>query len=132
MTNKTKEITIPNDVGGPLPYALTNDYLFRALLQRNQLALKDLLACLLMIPVSDIISVEILNPIILGDAIDEKTCILDLRICLNGNQILNIEMQVANHGDWPERSLYYLSRTYCHLGSGRPYSKVNINKVDIR
>jgi predicted transposase/invertase (TIGR01784 family) len=32
-------------------------------------------------------------------------------------------MQVNNYNDWPERSLYYLSRTYASLEKGQPYNK---------
>ena len=80
-----------------LPYRLTNDYLFRALLQEDPVALKYLLSSLLNVPVSDIISTEITNPIILGEAIDDKTCVLDLHIVLNENKIINPEMQVVNY-----------------------------------
>lgn len=107
-----------------LPYRLTNDYLFRALLQENTAALKYLISSLLYIPYSDICSADILNPIILGESIDDKTCILDLHIILNNNQIMNIEMQVLNCGDWPERSLYYLSRAYCNLKAGQSYTDI--------
>ena len=49
---------------GPLTYGLTNDYMFRAILQRSNNVLKHLLAALLDIEVSQIISCEITNPIV--------------------------------------------------------------------
>lgn len=109
---------------GNVQYGLTNDYMFRALLQKNETALKNLIACLLYIPVSTIISVEILNPIVLGEKLDDKTCVLDLRIRLNNNQLINLEMQVKNYDDWPERSLYYLARTFAMLRKGQTYADV--------
>ena len=106
---------------GKLEFTATNDYMFRAVFQSNEKALKGLLSALLNIPVHEIISVTILNPIELGEAIDEKTIVMDLNILLNNNKILNLEMQVANQGDWPERSLFYLCKNYAKLESGKPY-----------
>lgn len=62
---------------------MTNDYLFRAFLQRNNKALKGLIRSLLHLNPAAIESVEITNPIILGSAIDGKTFILDIRACIN-------------------------------------------------
>ncbi len=50
MINKSKHnnlLTLPN---GKLPYKLTNDYMFRAVFQKNQNALKGLLCALLGLP----------------------------------------------------------------------------------
>ncbi len=50
---------------------------------------------------------------------------IDLKILLNDNQILNIEMQVIDYGNWPERSLTYLCRAFDHLKSGEDYIMVH-------
>lgn len=57
---------------GPLLIPMTNDYLFRALLQRNNNVLKGLISSLLHLDPSEVSSVVITNPIELGNAIDEK------------------------------------------------------------
>lgn len=106
---------------GPLPYPLTNDYLFRALLQENTYVLKGLICSLLHLKPSEIISVEITNPIILGKAISDKEFILDIHIILNNNAHVNLEMQVINDGNWRERSLGYLCRTFDNLNRGDDY-----------
>ena len=106
---------------GKLEFTATNDYMFRAVFQSNENALKGLLSALLNIPINEIVSVTILNPIQLGEAIDEKTIVMDLNILLNHNKVLNLEMQVANQGDWPERSLFYLCKNYTKLESGKAY-----------
>ena len=64
-------------------YPLTNDYMFRAVLQSSETALRGLLAALLKIREDEIRSCRIINPIILGDTIDEKNCVLDIRLELN-------------------------------------------------
>ena len=62
---------------GELPVKMTNDYLFRALLQSDNDTLKALLASLLRIDVSDIRSAEVTNPILLGESIEDKRYHLD-------------------------------------------------------
>ncbi|NCB92934.1 MAG: Rpn family recombination-promoting nuclease/putative transposase [Clostridia bacterium] len=124
MSKKSDDLNSIIPLSGPIPHGMTNDYMFRAVLQKNIIALKYLIASLLAIPVEMIQSVEILNTIILGEALDDKTCILDLHICLNNNKILNLEMQINNNNDWPERSLYYLSRAFSNLKKGQSYADV--------
>ena len=69
-------------------------------------------------------SVTITNPIVLGDAIDEKTFILDIRALLNDSTILNLEMQVINEHNWADRSLSYLCRDLDQLKHGDDYSQI--------
>ena len=106
---------------GPLTIPMTNDYLFRALLQRNNKVLKGLICSLLHLAADDVTSVVITNPIILGNAIDDKTFILDIKLSLNDYTIINLEMQVINEQNWTERSLSYLCRNFDQLKSGDSY-----------
>ena len=62
-----------NKASGPLPYSLTNDYLFRALLQENNMVLKGLICSLLHVSPGQIHCASIENPIELGNSISEKT-----------------------------------------------------------
>ena len=109
---------------GPLNIPMTNDYLFRALLQRNNHVLKGLICSLLHLHLSKVRSVIINNPIILGESINNKTFFLDISITLNDHTLINLEMQVINEHNWPERSLSYLGRTFDNLNSGEDYSAV--------
>ena len=106
---------------GKIDYTLTNNYMFHVILQENKLALKGLISSLLHLPLEDISSVEIKNPIKPGAAIDMKEFILDLCITLNNNAELNLEMQVHNYYNWPDRSLSYLCRTFDGLCRGEDY-----------
>lgn len=81
---------------GPVSIPLTNDYMFRACLQKNNYALKGLISALLHLPINDIFSVEIMNPIELGQSINDKTFFLDIQLILNNQTIINLEMQVVN------------------------------------
>ena len=109
---------------GPIAIRMTNDYLFRALLQRNNKALRGLTCALLHLKPEQIQSAVITNPIELGSAIDEKTFILDIKVILNDSIIINLEMQVINEYNWQERSLSYLCRAFNNLNPGEDYHKV--------
>ena len=106
---------------GKIRFKLTNDYMFRATFQKNRKALIGLVSALLGISPEDIESIEILNPIELGKYIEDKDFILDLKVLLNNNTTILIEMQVLNLGNWPERSLGYLCRSFDDLNKGQNY-----------
>ena len=112
-----------NKASGPLPYSLTNDYLFRALLQENNMVLKGLICSLMHISPGQIHSVFIENPIELGDSMTEKTFFLDVKVLMNNSTVINLEMQVLNIGNWPERSLSYLCRSFDQLYKGQDYAE---------
>ncbi|MBD5542643.1 MAG: Rpn family recombination-promoting nuclease/putative transposase [Lachnospiraceae bacterium] len=107
---------------GRLEYTLTNDFLFKSLLQKNEKVLKALVASLMHLKMEEITSIEITNPIELGRTVKDKTFSLDIRLILNGNTVINLEMQVLNKGAWPERSIGYLARNFDHLERGEDYS----------
>ena len=68
-----------------------------------------------------ITDVQVLNPIELGKSIDDKTFILDLKVIINNKRIINLELQISNERNWPDRSLGYLCRSYDNLNSGMDY-----------
>lgn len=109
---------------GKIRYNMTNDYMFRAILQKNPKVLKGLISSLLHLQPEQIKSLIIENPIILGEAIDTKELILDIRVRLNDNTLINLEMQIANEHNWTDRSLFYLCRTFNQLEKGHNYSDV--------
>ena len=121
---KTKFTLALEKATGEIKYNMTNDYMFRALFQQNTVALKGLLSSLLHMPPEDILSVEIMNPIVIGETINDKEFRLDIKAVLNHYQQINLEMQVVNRHDWPERSIGYLSRMYNNLQKGDQYINV--------
>lgn len=108
---------------GPLVIPMTNDYLFRALLQKNNEVLKGLISALLHISPTDISSAVIMNPIELGTSIDNKTFILDIKISMNNAAVIHLEMQVINEHNWVDRSLSYLCRNFDQLKAGNKYQE---------
>lgn len=120
--DSNRTLTFPTT--GSLTIPMTNDYLFRALLQRNNKVLKGLICSLLHLSPDEISSAEITNPIELGTSMGDKTFILDIRVVLNDLTIINLEMQVINQYNWIERSLSYLCRNFDNLQSGEPYENI--------
>lgn len=106
---------------GTIPYSLMNDYLFKLLMQENQAILQAFLCALLHFKPEEIISIEIRNSLVLGEVITDKQISLDINLLLNNNRAVNIEMQVANQGNWEDRSLIYLCRNFDNLSRGDDY-----------
>ncbi len=106
---------------GRIPYNMTNDYMFRAVFQSSNKALRGLICSLLHLADSEVTSVEITNPILLGDSIDDKEFRLDIHLLLNDHTRINLEMQIANRLNWPNRSVMYLCRSYDQLNRGQDY-----------
>ena len=111
-------------VTGSVRYGLMNDYMFRAVFQESNEALRHLLSALLNVPYEEIETCEIMNPIILGETIDDKTCVMDIKIKLNNQSLINLEMQTGHFEHWEDRSLFYLARLYCNIRSGQDYRQV--------
>ena len=122
-TNNTTTYTSSDwkQATGEINIKLVNDYLFRALLQKNNRVLKGLIASLLHMKMEDIQSVIIKNEIILGKHIPDKAFILDIRVLMNDNSIINLEMQVVDQCNWVERSMSYLCRCFDNLAKGDDY-----------
>ena len=122
MTEKNL-ITVENAIG-EIPYNMTNDYMFRAVLQKNRFVLTGLVGSLLHMD-PELIEVEITNPIELGRSFENKDFILDMNVIINGKTRLNLEMQVINYDNWKERSLSYLCRSFDNVFRGHDYIEVS-------
>ena len=105
-------------------YGLRNDYMFKAALQKCEEALRNLVAALLKIDEESITECKIKNAIELGQSVDSKDCVLDMKLELNHSEIIDLEVQVRNENNWPERSLFYWSRAFDTIRSGEDYSKL--------
>ena len=86
--------------------------------------LKALIAALLHLKKESIHDVAITNPIELGAAISDKDFILDIRVNLNNEQLIDLEMQMSNEYNWSERSISYAARSFDQLNSGEEYKEV--------
>ncbi len=108
---------------GDLPVKMTNDYLFRALLQSENDVLKAIIASVLHINVEEITSAEVTNPILLGESIDNKTFVLDVSVDLDQSGHVDLEMQVVHETWWTDRSLSYICRSFDQLNKGMSYEE---------
>ncbi len=97
---------------GKISYNMLNDYMFRIVMQNNPEALKNIIAAVLHIPPARIVSLEVTNAIIPGEAISNKEFRMDVSVCFNDNTYVDIELQVRDQTDWTFRSLHYLCREY--------------------
>lgn len=123
QSTKEKIKHILDNDPGEITYGFTNDYMFRAVFQKNQAALKGLLSAALGCRPEEITSCVILNPIVLGEYVNSKTCILDIRVRINNRITVNVEMQMGNLFNWPKRSLYYTCSMFTDLISGQDYNQ---------
>ena len=101
--------------------------MFRVILQKHKNVLRSIVCACLKLDAGDVQDIVVQNPIELGEAIDDKTFILDINVLLNNNTIINLEMQVLDLKDWPERSLSYLARSYDNVVKGDEY--INVKPV---
>lgn len=108
---------------GAIPYGMTNDYMFRAVLQASNKALRGLICSLLHLAEEEVYSVTIVNPVIPGQSVEKKEIRLDISVVLNDHTLINLEMQVANKLNWKKRSVIYLCRSFDDLNRGQDYKE---------
>ena len=100
-----------NDLMTRLKYNLKSDTLFKLLFAKNQDLLKRLVAALLGIRYEDIAEFTVINPEISPEELGKKFCRLDINMTVNGQKV-DLELQIADEGNYPERSLFYWAREY--------------------
>ena len=104
-----------------LKYKFTNDVLFKWLFTKNPHLLKRLVSGMLDVSLDSISEFLITNQDIPPDILGEKFCRLDINMIVDGQRI-DLEMQMASEGDYPERSLYYWAREFSSaLNKGGDY-----------
>ena len=108
---------------GAIPYNMTNDYMFHAVLLKNRFVLTGLIGSLLHLD-PQTLDVTVSNPVTPGNSNENKLYILDVYVVINGKTRLNLEMQVINYDNWHERSLCYLCRSFDNVAKGTDYLTV--------
>ncbi|MBE5825129.1 MAG: Rpn family recombination-promoting nuclease/putative transposase [Butyrivibrio sp.] len=107
---------------GPIEFTLKSDLLFHYVMQRSKPALIGLVCSLKGISPDTVKDLEVMNPIDISAA--PKETVMDLKLTLNSNEIINIELQVYWDKYWIKRSLLYMCRGYDCLEEGDDYSKL--------
>lgn len=102
---------------------------------KSDIAFKELMRCeevrrqfisdVLGILPEEIKSVRLENTFLGRRSRKEKECILDVRILLNDNSKINVELQIRRLAYWDKRSLFYLSKMYTEdLFTGQRYDRL--------
>jgi predicted transposase/invertase (TIGR01784 family) len=107
-----------------LEYTMTNDVLFKMYFVKNPEYLKRVVSMILETPLESITEFAIINGEIPPEAIEDKFCRLDINMLVSGQRI-DLEVQVSDKGDYPERSLYYWAQDYSSaLQAGGVYKQL--------
>ena len=96
------------------------DFAFKEIMY-NETVRKGFLSAVLNIRDTEIKSVIMLNTNLTKAHKDEKQGILDVRLTMNDNTEIDIEMQVCSMKTWAERSVFYVSKMIAE--------QTNINKM---
>ena len=123
MAKKKATVYLYKGARGKLKFCMTNDYLFRMVLQRDKETLIRLICSVLHLKREDVISAIIDNPIAPGATIENKEYQLDIVVILNNNTTVTIEMQIVDYHNWPIRSLAYICRKFDNVARGEDYNK---------
>ena len=105
-----------------LQYTFKTDTLFKMLFVKHPDLLKKLVSALLGIPLESIEQFVIRNEEIAPENLGDKFCRLDINMVVNG-QLVDLEVQIADEGDYPERVMLYWAREFSSaLPAGQSYT----------
>lgn len=100
------------------------DVVFKGIMTRSDNVLKSFLSAFLEVDKSSIKDFDFINTENLPVAEDSKLSRVDLKIDVDG-KIINIEIQLCDEGNFPERTLYYWAAMFTEgLKSGSDFSQV--------
>ena len=106
---------------------LRNDYAFKRVfgVEENKDVLQDLLECILDIPPENIAGLELLDKEFHKDSISDKTGVLDVKLRLKNNTIIDIEIQNRWNSEFVQRTIFYWAKMYTeNLKTGEVYTKL--------
>ena len=106
---------------------LRNDYAFKRVFgtEENKDVLQDLLECILDIPPNDIAGLELLDKEFHKDSITDKTGVLDVKLRLKNNTIIDIEIQNRWNSEFVQRTIFYWAKMYTeNLKTSEVYTKL--------
>ena len=109
-----------------LEYKLKDDVLFKMVFVQHPELLRLLVASSLAIKHESIGQFEIKNPEMPSEFVRGKFCQLDINMAVDGQRV-DLEVQVKNRGNYPERVLFNWARLYSTaLGRGKKYHELPI------
>ena len=100
------------------------DFAFKELMMNEKVRI-GFLSAVLNINVTDIRSAQMKNTNLTKAHQDEKQGILDVRLVMNDDTEINIEMQVMSMSTWTDRSVFYVSKMVAEqVGIDKKYTNV--------
>ncbi len=91
----------------------------------NEDILKDFLSQILEIPIETIQSITMNNTETIPETLTGKFSRMDLKMQLNSDKLINVEIQVKEEPDFRDRTLFYWSKMYSsELKSGEEYGEL--------
>ena len=106
---------------------LRNDYAFKKVFgtEENKDVLQDLLECILDIPPENIAGLELLDKEFHKDSISDKIGVLDVKLRLKNNTIIDVEIQNRWNSECVQRTIFYWAKMYTeNLKTGEVYTKL--------
>ena len=106
---------------------LRNDYAFKRVfgMEENKDVLQDFLECILDIPPETIAGLELLDKEFHKDSISDKTGVLDVKLRLKNNTIIDIEIQNRWNSEFIQRTIFYWAKMYTeNLKASEVYTKL--------
>ena len=106
---------------------LRNDYAFKRVfgVEENKDILQDLLECILDIPPENIAGLELMDKELHKDSINDKTGVLDVKLRLKNNTIIDIEIQNKWNSEFVQRTIFYWAKMYTeNLKTSEVYTKL--------
>ena len=100
------------------------DFAFKEMME-NEDARKGFLAAVLKLDPNDIRETRIMNPYLRKVHEDDKLGILDVRVLLNNDTVIGVEINLNRFVSWPNRSLFYTAKLYVdQINPGDSYDKL--------
>ncbi len=104
-----------------------NDYVFKLIFgdKRNVDVLEDFLKSILNIPHDEYDSLTIIDPHLKPEEKGDKFGILDVKVNTKNGMVINVEIQVMDVPDMPQRVLFYISKMITEqISAGQDYDTI--------
>jgi predicted transposase/invertase (TIGR01784 family) len=123
-TENTKTMPVSfEEATGPIDVTLKNDMMFHLVMAKSPKALKGLVCALKGLDPKTVKEVILTNPVDYS-MYATKAIILDVKVLLNNDEIIDIELQMYINDEWELRSLLYMCRSFDSIGKGDDYLRL--------
>ena len=108
------------------PLSPTNDFVFKKVFGGNLKVLEDFLKAVLDLPAEEYKWLEVLDPNLDREYIEDKLGVLDVKVNTSSGKVLNVEVQVRPQRSIWKRMLFYISKMVVEqVKSGYQYTQIN-------